>query len=156
VWERRSHAFQSHFTPDFGGPVILYVKFVLNCVLEWILEFRCRRQTLKKGDLTAYFKEGSPRRLPRSPTLISTPEYKYRIFSVQVVTILLNFSHAIEEGFQLDAFNIRLQWFENQSVLRYLQHYGIAQAMRINRSNFQILAWLYRYEYHFYKIVLHQ
>ena len=76
---------------------------------EWILEFRCPRQTLGKGALTAYLKEGSPRRLPRSPPLISTPECIYRIFSVQVVTILLNFSQAIEEGFQLDAFDIRLQ-----------------------------------------------
>ena len=65
-------------------------------------------QTLRKGALTASLKEASPRRPPRSPPLISTLEYMYRIFSVQEVTIWLNFSQAFREGFQLDTFNIRL------------------------------------------------
>jgi len=52
-------------------------------------------ENFQKGALTASLKDGSPKRLPRLPPLISTPEYMYRIVSVQEVTILLNFSQAI-------------------------------------------------------------
>jgi len=50
----------------------------------------------QKGTLTPSLKEGSQRRLPRWPPLISTFIYMYIIFSVQAVPILLNLSWIIE------------------------------------------------------------
>ena len=44
--------------------------------------------------LSAKLSTGCPRRPSPSPPLISAPDYMYRIFSVQEVTVLLNLPQA--------------------------------------------------------------
>jgi len=57
---------------------------------------KCRSRVINKlfsksmQKLSAKLSKGGQRRPPRSPSLISTPDYRYRMFSVQGVTILLS------------------------------------------------------------------
>jgi len=80
-----------------------------------------------------------PRRPPRSPLLISHPDYIIQKFFSAEVTIFLNLPVAIKPKFSIECFYIRLLWFETKVFHSYLQHYGTTQAMRRNCSKFQLL-----------------
>ena len=62
-------------------------------------------KTMQK--LSAELSKAGPRRSPRSPPLISTPDYMYRMFSVHEVTLLLNLPEAISRKFSVQCFCVR-------------------------------------------------
>ena len=62
-------------------------------------------KTMQK--LSAELSKAGPKRSPRSPPLISTPDYMYRMFSVQEVALLLNLPEAIKRKFSVQGFYVR-------------------------------------------------
>jgi len=62
--------------------------------------------------LSAKLSKEVSRRPFLSYLLIPTPDYMYRMFSVQKVTILLNVPYSIQQNFSIECSYIRLLYFE--------------------------------------------
>ena len=107
-------------------------------------------KTMKK--LSAKLSKEVSRRPFLSYLLIPTPDYMYRMFSVQKVTILLNVPYSIQQNFSIECSYIRLLYFEKCFAVTWNVTEPLKQWGKI--ADISDIAWLHCYVWHI-KIILH-